>query len=263
MKLRIHGLKLPAALLAAAAMLSVAQCAEPADDSARAAGAARTEYKVRVDETTAETALKALGLDPLRPHKTRRIYFFDTAARDCFAQGIIIRARENGGKSDSTIKVFPAPPLVPEEIYSAKGYKAEFDRTPAGSKLTIALGEDSSVTSINQAIAGNPAKAFSKLQRAMPELLGRKPVPWHKLRVYGPVKSSEWDADCPGTSGISAEYWELNGAYYLGLSIKSGPDKETVRKEIAAFVNHMRALGIRLSPNQTGKTEFVFNSARE
>lgn len=257
-----YGFKLFAALMATAAMLSAAQCAEPADADTRAPGAARTEYKVRVDETTAQAALKALGLDPFRPHKTRRIYFFDTAAHDCFAQGLILRVRENGSKSDSTVKVFPAPPSVPEEIFSAKGYKAEFDRTPVSSKLTISLGDGTSVSDINQAIAGNPQKAFSKLQRSTPEMLGRKAVPWHELRVYGPVKSSEWDADCPGTSGIAAEYWELNGAYYLGLSIKSGPDKETIRKEIAAFVNRLKQVGIKLSQNQTGKTEFVFNNAR-
>ena len=79
---------------------------EPKDAvAARTAGAQSVELKVAVADKKERAAAEAFDLDP-RKGERRRIFFFDTSARNHFEGGLVLRAREvKGGRDDSTVKI--------------------------------------------------------------------------------------------------------------------------------------------------------------
>ncbi|MDD4005467.1 MAG: hypothetical protein PHW69_09760 [Elusimicrobiaceae bacterium] len=223
--------------------------------------APKTEFKVRL-AGPANVVLKKLGLDPAHPEKQRKIYFFDTPDRACLGQGVVLRLSLSRNRAETTVKFSPAPAAMPVELLEAKDFKVEFDSAPGMKKLTTSLGLKITEQSAAKALSGDPAQAFSPLQRKMPAMLGRKKIPWNKLEPVGPAYSSTWKTGCATLPETTIEMWLYNEAQYFEISVRTGPDPETVKRDTAALLQCLKARDIRSAPDQTGKTSFVLHARR-
>jgi hypothetical protein len=217
----------------------------------RAGQAAVTEYKVLAEAGSWARVVKAYGLG--LPDRRRDIYFYDTPELALYQRGLVLRARADSGKNgDTTVKLRPAPGVIPAAVASDEGFKCEYDRTQKGAVYACSLTNKEPNAEIAAVAAGTekPEKIFSGLQAAW---AGNDA--WAGLKTLGPIKSSSWEAQCPVLETLSFERWDLPGGLsFFEISFRTTAEQADTEAKIKAFHQELERRGIRLAADQSSKT---------
>src|SRR5689334_17354824 len=159
-------------------MATAAQAAPRLDDDQLSAvieelhGADSTELKLTVADDQKQTAIRALGMDPLDA-QIRQVFFFDTPELDLDAAGVVVRARRVQGKGDDAI-VKLRPVSVAElspKLRATEGFGVEFDAMPGGFVCSGTLKRVPKRADVRSVAQGDaPISAlFAKSQRRLVE----------------------------------------------------------------------------------------------
>lgn len=215
------------------------------------------EVKLTVVERQEKAVLEKFGLERAEAER-RRIYFYDTPKLGLFRQGVVLRARETGGRgSDSTVKIRPIDPRKVDAAWRKKGgFKLEADavgeKVIRSASFTAAQSDDE----IEQVASGERpiGKLFTSDQEDFLEAFSPVPVDFGELVALGPISSLRWNFEDAGLPyGICAEEWRLpNGHDLLELSIKA--TREAAAAASAAFQAFLRELGFEVDEAQQTKT---------
>lgn len=211
--------------------------------------AAPVEYKALVDAGSWPAVIKAYGL--ARPGKEIKIYFYDTPELALYRRGLVLRARTGKKRGDSTVKMRPAPEVVPASVSSDRGFKCEYDSAPGGAVYSCSLTAKLENRKIAAAAAGGAAagKLFSGPQRSWAGV-----ADWEKVRALGPVKSSSWEAAGQGIKKLSFERWDMpGGPSFFEVSFRA-PGRAEADEGIKALRSELERLGVKLAEEQSSKT---------
>ena len=234
---------------------------EPKDPmAARTAGAQGVELKVTVADKKERAAAEAFDLDP-RKGERRRIFFFDTSARNHFEGGLVLRAREvKGGRDDSTVKIRPVDPKKVAGKWSRlAGFKIEADGVGSRMIRSASLSVEQSGSEV-KAVEQNLRsikKLFSDEQESFLAEMSRGAVDFDALKVFGPVSALRWKVEHDGLPyPITAEEWTLpDGRDLLEVSIKV-PTAQAAAAS-AAFDSFLKGLHLKPQGGQETKTRIA------
>jgi hypothetical protein len=231
------------------------------DDQVRAviaelAGADSVELKLTVADDQKQSAVRALGLDPLDA-QIRQVFFFDTPGLDLDAHGVVVRARRVQGKGDDAI-VKLRPVTVAElstKLRETEGFGVEVDAMPGGFVCSGTLKRVPKRAEVRAAVQGDaPISAlFAKSQRRL--VAERAPgIELDGLAVLGPIFVLKLKLSPRGYDRrLVAELWLYpDSSTILELSTKCAPAEAfDVAAETRAYLD---GLGIDLSGEQQTKT---------
>jgi hypothetical protein len=209
-----------------------------------------TEYKVLADQASVPEIKKTFGL--AGRGKVLQVYFYDTAGLDLYGRGRVLRARAGAKNGDITVKMRPAPAVIPPEVLAAPNFKCEFDRTAGASVYACSLSREKTAAQIAAAARGGLKleKLFKRKQEAW---LGD--LDWRNLLVLGPVKSESWQANRPGLGELAFESWTLpGGPSFFEISFRATGAPEAAEEKIKAFHKELERLGVKLAADQSSKT---------
>jgi hypothetical protein len=221
-------------------------------------GADSVELKLSVPDENRQSAVAALGMDPLDA-QIRQVVFFDTPDLQLDQHGVVVRARRVQAKPhDSVIKLRP---VVPDELSPSvrklPGFNVEVDAMPGGfvcsASMKGVIGGDRDVLDV---LAGKRPirKLFSKGQRALFSEFAPEGVGIDDLAVLGPINVLKLKFTPEGLGRkLVAELWIYpDGTRILELSTKCPPaDMFQVVAEMKAFLGQR---GIDLTGAQATKT---------
>jgi hypothetical protein len=127
------------------------------------------ELKTSVAEEERQSAVTALGLDPLDA-QIRQVFFFDTADLALDRCGVVVRARRIQGKGDdTTVKLRPVDPAdLPADLRDTSGFGVEVDAMPGGFVCSARLKRRAK-RDVRATLASGAALSdlFSKSQRRL------------------------------------------------------------------------------------------------
>jgi hypothetical protein len=94
-------------------------------------GADSVELKLTVPDEDRQSALGAMGIDPLDA-RLRQVFFFDTPDLALDAAGVVVRARRTqGAPDDNVVKLRPVvPDDLPEDLRTRRDFVVEVDAMP-------------------------------------------------------------------------------------------------------------------------------------
>ena len=232
-------------------------------------GADTVELKLTVADDQRQSAVRALGMDPLDA-QIRQVVFFDTPGLDLDANGVVVRARRIQGKGDDAI-VKLRPISVAElspKLRAAEGFGVEVDAMPGGFVCSGTLKRVPKRADVRAVAQGNaPISAlFAKSQRRLVE--ERAPgIELDSLSVLGPIFVLKLKFSPRGYDRkLVAELWLYpDSSTILELSTKCLPAEAfDVAAETRVFLSER---GIDLSGEQQTKTrkalEFFAAQLRE
>ena len=231
--------------------------------------AENAEIKFVVQAAQVDKALRALGLDDLRPEK-KTVYFFDTKELSLFNQAgtsVILRARTSAGEreGETTVKLRSKGTLQIEDEWLQKRRKGErldqkFEKDQVVTKPaaeSYSLDDNEGADTIQEAVAGNQSvkKIFSANQEDLVEAKTKPRLDWDKLQALGPVKVMKWEFEARGLD-LVAERWDFgNHAPTLEVSVKvSASDAEETTSKLVAFLHEK---GLQQDPQPEPKTKEV------
>ncbi len=214
------------------------------------------ELKLTVPNEDRQTAVAALGVDPLDA-RLRQVFFFDTPDLALDRAGVVVRARRTQGDTDDTVvKLRPVVPKeLPDDLRARPDFVVEVDAMPesyvcSGSFKGRAKG------SVRETAAGSQPvrKLFSKPQRAFFKAHAPDGVELDDLAVLGPVHALKLKVSPKGMGRrLAVELWIYpDGAQILELSTKCAPD-EALRAAIESR-DYLSSIGLSLSGEQATKT---------
>jgi hypothetical protein len=256
-------------------MASAAQAAPRLDDDQLRAvvdelrGADSVELKLTVADDEKQSAIRALGMDPLDA-QIRQVFFFDTPDLDLDARGVVVRARRVQVKGDDAIvKLRPisVADLSPK-LRETEGFGVEVDAMPGGFVCSGTLKRIPKRTDVRTAVNGGaPISAlFAKSQR---RLVAERvqDVELDDLSVLGPIFVLKLKFSPQGYDRrLVAEVWLYpDSSTILELSTKCAPSEAfDVAAETRAFLTDQ---GVDLGGEQQTKTrralEFFAAQLRE
>ena len=196
-----------------------------------AKGADSIELKLTVPESDQQSAVAALGMDPLNA-QLRQVFFFDTPDLALNKAGVVARARRIQGKGgDSVVKLRPVvPDQLPDSLRKSPNLVVEVDAMPGGSYVCSAsLKGTGGIDDAREVAQGTRPirKLFSKQQRAFYSEHAPEGVGLDDLSVLGPItllklKFSVAEYNRP----LVAEMWFYpDGSRILELSTKCPPSE--------------------------------------
>jgi hypothetical protein len=191
-------------------------------------GADTVELKLTVSESDRQSALAALGVDPLKA-RVRQVFFFDTPDLTLYEHGVVARARRTQTKpDDSVIKLRPVVPSeIPEELRATEDFGVEVDAMPGGFVCSASFKRELPAGKVMDSISGRRPlrKLFSKEQRAFFELHAPGDLKLDDLAVLGPINVLKLKFAPEGfTRRIALELWNYpSGSRILELSTKCLP----------------------------------------
>jgi len=222
-----------------------------------AKGADSIELKLTVPESDQQSAVAALGMDPLNA-QLRQVFFFDTPDLALNKAGVVARARRIQGKGgDSVVKLRP---VVPDELSThlrrSPSLVVEVDAMPGGYVCSASLKAPRGIDDAREAAAGNRPirKLFSKEQRAFFAKHAPADMTLDDLTVLGPINVLKLKFAPKGYGRtLVAEMWMYpDYSRILELSTKCATGEGfQVAAETKAY---LAAQGIDLSGEQQTKT---------
>jgi hypothetical protein len=244
-------------------VLDVQPGVEPLADGKADSAQRMTELKVTVRSDQVPMALARFKLTDDKAEQ-RTIYFYDTAALDLFAEGLILRARKVKDRDDdSTVKLRPLRAAdVSRRWLSLPGWKCEVDRTGSRSVESCSLTTVQDTGEIDDVAAGQRAlvKLFSSEQELFASTYSETPPDWSRLEVLGPIPAQAWRVSVRGLGPrLSAERWTLpDGRVLLELSTKV-PEADADATQ-AVLVGLLASRGLDTSTQQETKTRLALES---
>ncbi len=214
------------------------------------------ELKLTVADDQKQTAIRALGMDPLDA-QIRQVFFFDTPDLDLDARGVVVRARRVQRKGDDAIiKLRPvhAAHLSPK-LRGTEGFGVEVDAMPGGFVCSGTLKRVPKRADVRAVVTGGGtiSSLFSKSQQ---RLFGEH-ADGHdldELEVLGPIFVLKLKFSPKGLDRrLVAEVWLYpDSTTILELSTKCAPSEAfDVAAEGRAF---LAGHGIDLAGEQQTKT---------
>lgn len=221
-------------------------------------GADTVELKLSVADGDQQSAVAALGMDPLDA-QIRQVVFFDTPDLALDSRGVVIRARRVQRRpGDAVVKLRP---VIPDELSpslrKSPDFGVEVDAMPGGS--FVASGRMKAPVDnahVSDVLAGRRPirKLFTKQQRDLFASHGPEGIDLDELRPLGPITILKLKF-APSELGrrIVAELWFYpDGSRILELSTKCLPGEAlNVAAESRAFLGEH---GIDLGGVQQTKT---------
>jgi hypothetical protein len=214
------------------------------------------ELKLTVPNEDRQTAVAALGVDPLDA-RLRQVFFFDTPDLALDRAGVVVRARRTQGDPDDTVvKLRPViPKELPADLRARPDFVVEVDAMPGGYVCSGSFKGQAKAAVADTAAGRQPIrKAFSKPQRAFFATHAPDGVELDDLSVLGPVHALKLKVSPKGMGRrLAVELWIYpDGTQILELSTKCAPD-EWLEAAIGSR-DFLTGIGLNLSGEQATKT---------
>jgi hypothetical protein len=215
------------------------------------------ELKVTISGDQQQSAVAALGLDPLDA-QIRQVFFFDTPDLALSRAGVVVRARRVQKRhDDSVIKLRPVDPAaLPKDVRRSAAFGVEVDALPGGFVCSGTMKATLGADAVRGSVLGDRPlrKLFSKEQRALYAHHAPDGIALDHLRVLGPVFVLKLKRLLEGFEyPLVAELWLYpDGSRIFELSTKCPPSEAF---QAAAEARGLLAgRGIDLSGEQETKT---------
>jgi hypothetical protein len=214
------------------------------------------ELKFTVPDEDQQSAVAALGLDPL-DGRIRQVFFFDTPDLALDRAGMVVRARRTqGAPDDNVVKLRPVVPKeLPDDLRARRDFVVEVDAMPGG---FVCSGSFKGQTKgeVAETTAGRLplSKLFSKPQRAFFGTHAPEGVEFDDLSVLGPINVVKLKMTPKGLGRrLAVELWFYpDGSRILELSTKCAPadwfEAATTSRD------YLASRGVDLTAEQTTKT---------
>ena len=214
------------------------------------------ELKLTVPNEDRQTAIAALGVDPLDA-RLRQVFFFDTPDLALDRAGVVVRARRTQGDPDDTVvKLRPVVPKeLPDDLRARPDFVVEVDAMRDSYVCSGSFKGQAKAAVAETAAGKQPVrKLFSKPQRAFFETHAPDGVELDDLLVLGPVHALKLKVSPKGMGRrLAVELWIYpDGTQILELSTKCAPD-ESLRAAIESR-EYLSSIGLDLSGEQATKT---------
>jgi hypothetical protein len=192
-------------------------------------GADSVELKLTVADDQKQSAIRALGMDPLEA-QIRQVFFFDTPDLDLDKRGVVVRARRMQRKGDdAVVKLRPVnvAELSPK-LRATEGFGVEVYAMPGGFVCSGRLKREPKRADVKAAIQGAaPLSAlFAKCQRRLFSEHAEG-IELDDLAVLGPIFVLKLKFTPRGYRGrLVAEAWMYpDSSSILELSTKCAPSE--------------------------------------
>ena len=152
-------------------------------------GADSVELKLTVPTSDHQTAIGALGIDPLDA-QIRQVFFFDTPDLSLSKAGVVVRARRVQGKGDdSVVKLRPVvPDQLSKKLRKTEGFGVEVDAMPGGYVCSASMKSAAQADVRETLLEGRPLhNVFSKEQQAFYAECAPDGIRLDDLSVLGPI----------------------------------------------------------------------------
>lgn len=216
---------------------------------------AEIKFVVKGGQEEVKQALRAAGLDE-REAKPQKIFFYDTADKQLYTNGLVLRVRLKH-KSDTTVKYRSAAPLDVQEWKKDSDFKSEVDYIGTGSVLSHSLKRKTSVTELKGG-ADEAKTVFDASQQKFAAHCLKAELPWDRLKLCGPIPASAWEeVRLPGFEGdVDVELWAGSDAPpILEFSTKIQNATESALEQARqSFKTALEAKGIQLNEDAESKT---------
>jgi hypothetical protein len=214
------------------------------------------ELKLTVPNEDRQTAVAALGVDPLDA-RLRQVFFFDTPDLALDRAGVVVRARRTQEDPDDTVvKLRPVVPKeLPDDLRARPDFAVEVDAMPSSYVCSGSFKGQAKADVAETAAGRQPLrKLFSKPQRAFFATHAPNGVELDDLSVLGPVHALKLKVSPKGMGRrLAVELWIYpDGTQILELSTKCAPD-EALRAAIESR-DYLSSIGLDLSGEQATKT---------
>jgi hypothetical protein len=215
------------------------------------------ELKLTVPDEDRQSAVRALGIDPLNA-RIRQVFFFDTPDLLLDRAGVVVRARRTQGAPDDTVvKLRPVDPTaLPEDLRAREDFVVEVDAMPGAYVCSGSFKGRVKSDAVMEAILGaRPVrKLFSKAQRSFFEEHAPSGVSLDDLSVLGPVTAFKLKLVPVGLNRkLAVELWLYpDGSRILELSTKCAPADwfdATVESR-----DYLQGVGVSTTGEQATKT---------
>jgi hypothetical protein len=214
------------------------------------------ELKLTVPDEDRQSAIAALGIDPLDA-RLRQVFFFDTPDLALDRVGVVVRARRTqGAPDDNVVKLRPVVPKeLPEELRARRDFVVEVDAMP-GSFVCSGSFKGQAKGDVAETAAGKHpiGKLFSKPQRAFFADHAPEGVGLDDLSVLGPINVMKLKVTPEGLGRrLAVELWFYpDGSRILELSTKCAPadwfEAATTSRD------YLASRGVDLTAEQVTKT---------
>jgi hypothetical protein len=218
--------------------------------------ACSSEFKLLLVPSDLQRALKSLDAGQ---GTQGEVYLFDTDALDLFSQGVILRVREGGAKSDLMVKVrVPTIETITGMGDVGKRYKCEIDQSGDSavrsySVLTRFAGE---VPTSGNALS----KLLSAGQRRLLEQAHVR-INWDAVRRTANITSTVWQIRSnPTLPKLTLELWHWHTGQALEISAKAASAADSKAVPLRKLVADK---GLTTDATQTQKTELVLREIRK
>jgi hypothetical protein len=215
------------------------------------------ELKLTVPDEDRQSAVGALGLDPLDA-RIRQVYFFDTPDLLLDRAGVVVRARRTQGAPDDTVvKLRPVDPSsLPDELRARKEFVVEVDAMPGNYVCSGSFKGQVKNGGVMETVTGSLPlrKLFSKAQRSFFEEHAPPGLGLDELSVLGPVTAFKLKLLPAGLNRkLAVELWLYpDGSRILELSTKCAPtdwfDATTDSRD------YLKGVGVSVTGAQATKT---------
>jgi hypothetical protein len=214
------------------------------------------ELKLTVPDEDRQSAVAALGIDPLDA-RLRQVFFFDTPDLALDRAGVVVRARRTqDAPDDNVVKLRPVVPKeLRGELRARPDFVVEVDAMP-GSFVCSASFKGQAKADVAQMTAGKRplSKLFSKPQRAFFAEQAPDGIELDDLSVLGPVNVLKLKVTPKGLGRrLAVELWFYpDGSRILELSTKCAPADWF--EAVTTSRDYLASLGVNLSGEQSTKT---------
>jgi hypothetical protein len=220
-------------------------------------GADTVELKLTVPESDRQSALVALGVDPLEA-RVRQVFFFDTPDLNLYEHGVVARARRTQTKpDDSVIKIRPVvPDEIPQELRATEDFGVEVDAMPGGYVCSASYKRQLQAGRVKDSVRGGGSirKLFSKPQREFFAIHAPDGLELDDLSILGPINVLKLKFAPEGFARrLAVELWSYpSGSRILELSTKCPPGEAfEAAAETRAYLSER---GVDLDGKQETKT---------
>lgn len=244
--------------------VALAGCSAPDIDSEEIetteeglAADAKVEITLMLEEV--DDGPSILGVDP-QGFEARSVTFYDTAALDLYAKGVILRSRTAiNAEDDTTAKIRPLKESKVARGYVGKdGFECRFDKSVGRSAVSsCSLAKEKEAYRIERVARGvdGADEIFSSAQIAFVEAHATVPD-WSRVKALGPIPSQVWKVETRALASddVTLERWNVPGGQRsLELSMKvKGRDARDAEKSLKAWVT---SLGLHAASAQETKTK--------
>lgn len=204
------------------------------------------EVQFAICDETAESIKSKLSAQTI-DSDTRKVYFYETNARDLQRNGFVARYRESDKGIKSSLKRnFETLSSVPEAVTTELGAKCELDTYPMRSKVGCSVKND-------KVDLGE----FSKKQRHFLSALGLDPIAVSNGTLVGPVLNESYELVVDQQSFTMDVVRLPDGTQLTELSFRTAVEK--AESELRRAERMLTDAKITLCPIQVGVTKKILD----